>query len=83
MSIEGEERKYYYNPDASRKECRNTTIYCVLSITLFILAGAINSPLIRETIPGGPLTLMLLSIGIIIAVLLLCLWQAPRPRRAD
>ena len=79
MSIEGEEPRQYYSPEASRKECRNTSIYCVLSLALFILAGAVNSPIVRAAIPGGAQTLTLLSIGIIIAVLILCIWQAPRP----
>lgn len=81
-AIEGERPRQYYSNDASRKECRNTTIYCALSLALLILAGAVNSPLVASAIPGGPLTLGLISVGIIIAVVLLCLWQTPRPRRA-
>ena len=80
-AIEGDQPRQYYSNDVARKECRNTAIYCILSLALLILAGAVNSPLVAATIPGGPLTLGLVSIGIIMSVVLLCLWQNPRPRR--
>jgi len=62
----------------SRNECRNTTIYCVLSILFFIVVGMLNSPGFSEALPGGQLTASLLSIVIFIAVLFLCIKQAPR-----
>ena len=65
----------------ARNDCRNTTIYCVVSLALLIAAGAINSPIVAATIPGGQLTLTLLSVIIVVAVLGLCIWQYPRTPR--
>jgi hypothetical protein len=62
----------------SRKECRDTTIYCVLSVMLLIAAAALNSPGFIEGIPGGQITVGLLSLVIFVAVLYLCIKQAPR-----
>ena len=61
--------------DRQRKECRDTIIYCVLSLALLIAAGGLNNPVVIATIPGGPLTLTILSIVIVVSVLLLCIWQ--------
>ncbi|TFF95607.1 hypothetical protein EU546_02975 [Candidatus Thorarchaeota archaeon] len=66
---------------AQQKECRNTTIYCVLSIALLITSGAINNPLVMDILPGGQLTMTLLTIGIVVSVLILCAWQFPRRAR--
>jgi hypothetical protein len=80
-SIEGDEYRPYYTPNRSSKECRNTTIYCILSLALLILAGAVNSPYAAAIVPGGAATLGLVSIGIVVAVIILCFWQMPRPPR--
>jgi hypothetical protein len=65
-----------------QKECRNTTIYCVLSIVLFIASGAINNPLVLDVIPGGQASMTLLTLVIILGVVILCIWQFPRFRRS-
>ena len=62
----------------SRKECRNTTIYCVLSVVLLIAATALNSPGSIEDIPGGQITVALFSLVIFAVVLYLCVKQSPR-----
>ncbi len=66
--------------ERQRKECRDTILYCVLSLALLIAAGALNNPIVIATIPGGPLTLTLLSIVIVVSVLVLCLWQMRKSR---
>ena len=62
----------------SRKECRSTTIYCILSVILLIAAAAFNSPGFVENLPGGQITVVLLSLVVFVAVLYLCIKQAPR-----
>jgi hypothetical protein len=60
------------------KQCRNTGIYCVVSLGLLIAAIALSSPSVAETLPGGFLTVMILGVLIIIAMILLWYWQRPR-----
>jgi hypothetical protein len=56
-------------------------IYCIVSIALLLASGAITQPEVQANIPGGAATTSILSFVIIIAVILLCVWQAPRPRK--
>jgi hypothetical protein len=68
-------------PDYNRvqqKECRNTTIYCTLSIALLIASGAVNNPLVMDVLPGGQASMTILTILIVVGVLILCAWQFPR-----
>ena len=71
----------YPQPRYNKQEvsdCRNTIIYCGVSIALLILAGGLGNPAFVATLPGGAATAGILSFGIVIAVLLLCVWQRPR-----
>jgi hypothetical protein len=71
----------YPQPRYNKQEvadCRNTIIYCGVSIALLILAGGLGNPAFVATLPGGTATASILSIGIVIGVLLLCVWQRPR-----
>jgi len=77
-SFESEETSPDYDAVKMRNDCRNTGIYCVVSIGLLIAAGAITSPVVADALPGGPATVLFLGILIIISVLLLCYWQRPR-----
>ena len=79
-SIEGDRPEEDYRARKARNDCRNTTVYCIISIALFIVAGPINSPEVAMTIPGGALAIAVIDIVIVVAVVLLCIWQAPRPR---
>ncbi len=66
-----------YDAMKMRKECRNTGIYCVVSIGLLIAAGAISNPAVAAAVPGGPATVLFLGVLIIISILILCYWQRP------
>lgn len=66
-----------YDPMRVRKDCRNTTIYCIISLLLFIAAFQISNPDVMEVLPGGPITAMVLGILIIVAVVVLCYIQRP------
>ncbi|MHA1960032.1 MAG: hypothetical protein ACW99U_07365 [Candidatus Thorarchaeota archaeon] len=72
----------YDRTDASRdarrakSQCNKQTVYCIASIALFIVAGMVSSPGFVALIPGGQLTGALLSIGVILLVLLLCVWSS-------
>lgn len=76
-SFDSDETIPDYDAMKMRKECRNTGIYCAVSIGLLIAAGAITSPVVAEALPGGPATVMFLGVLIIISVLILCYWQRP------
>jgi len=69
-----------YDAMRTRKDCRNTVIYCVVSLGLLIAAFTISNPAVAAALPGGPATVLFLGILIIVAVLLLCYWQRPRRR---
>ncbi len=77
-SLEGKGPEPDYDAMRTRKECRNTAIYCVVSLGLLIAAFAISNPAVAAALPGGPATVLFLGILIIISVLLLCYWQKPR-----
>jgi hypothetical protein len=77
-SFENEEAGPNYDASKIRKDCRNTGIYCIVSLGLLIAAFAITSPAVADALPGGPITVFILGILIIISVLLLCYWQRPR-----
>jgi hypothetical protein len=77
-SIDSNEQEADYDPMQVRKDCRNTAIYCVVSLGLLIAAFAISSPTVAEALPGGPATVLFLGILIIIAIFALCYWQRPR-----
>ncbi|MHA1906766.1 MAG: hypothetical protein ACW98Y_05705 [Candidatus Thorarchaeota archaeon] len=62
----------------AKSDCQNTIIYCSVSIALLILAGGLGNPAFVATLPGGAVTASVLSIVIVVAVLLLCVWQRPR-----
>ena len=66
-----------YNRQA-KSDCQKTGVYCVASVALLILAGAMGNPTFVASIPGGVATSTLVSFGIIIGVLILCYWQRPR-----
>jgi len=63
-----------------KKDLRNTMIYCILSLLLFILAFYISDPVVMQALPGGPFTSMVMGILIIVAVFVLCYWQRPKKR---
>ncbi|TFG30288.1 hypothetical protein EU527_14635 [Candidatus Thorarchaeota archaeon] len=67
-----------YDPMKVRKDCRNTTIYCIISLLLFIAAFQLSNPEVMQALPGGPATSMVLGILIIVAVFVLCYIQRPR-----
>ena len=76
-SIDDEYQQPQYNrQDVS--DCKNTIIYCGVSIALLILAGGLGNPAFVASLPGGVATASILSIGVVVAVLLLCVWQRPR-----
>ena len=56
-------------------------LYCIVSIALLIASGAITHPDVQASIPGGTATTSILSFAIIVAVIILCVWQAPRPKK--
>jgi hypothetical protein len=78
--IEDDRPEVDYRARKARSDCRNTAVYCVISVALLVVAGPINSPEAVITIPGGALTIAVIDIVIVVAVVLLCIWQAPRPR---
>jgi hypothetical protein len=67
-----------YDAMRTRKDCRNTAIFCVLSLGLLIAAFMISNPAVAASLPGGPATVLFLGILIIVSVFLLCYWQRPR-----
>lgn len=77
-SLESKGPEPDYDAMRTRKDCRNTAIYCVLSLGLLIAAFMISNPAVAEALPGGPVTVLFLGILIIISVVLLCYWQRPR-----
>ena len=79
-SLEGKGPEPDYDAMRTRKDLRNTVIYCLLSLGLLIAAFAISSPAVAEALPGGPVTVFFLGILIIVSVVLLCCWQRPRRR---
>lgn len=70
-----------YDPMKVRNDCRNTAIYCVISVGLLIAASTISNPAVADMLPGGPVTVLILGILIIISILALCYWQRPCGRR--
>lgn len=66
--------------ETQAKECRNTTIYCTLSIALLIASGAVNNPLVIDILPGGQASMTIITILIVVGVVILCAWQFPRRR---
>lgn len=73
-AIENNDIQREYN-ERARKDCQKQAIYCFASIALFIVAGLIGTPGIATMIPGGTLTLGLISVGIVILVIILCKFQ--------
>ncbi|MFW9982506.1 MAG: hypothetical protein ACFFE3_11385 [Candidatus Thorarchaeota archaeon] len=63
----------------ARNECRGTTIYCILSLALLIVSVMLNTPEFSESVPGGSLTVAMISMIVFIFVLFLCIKQARRP----
>ncbi|MHA2423862.1 MAG: hypothetical protein ACXAEF_03685 [Candidatus Thorarchaeota archaeon] len=66
-----------YNRQA-KSNCSKTIVYCAVSLALLILAGGLGNPTFVATLPGGAATASILSIGIVIGVFILCMWQMPR-----
>jgi hypothetical protein len=64
-----------------RAECRNTTLYCAISLALLIAGGAATSPYFIDAIPGGRTTANFLAVAVVIGVMFLCYWQTRVPRR--
>jgi len=60
-----------------RKDCINSTFYCVVSLAVFIAAYALSNPMVIEAIPGGAITSAIIGIGIFLTVIFLCIKQAP------
>ena len=79
--MENESLEPQYDLYQQRSDCNKTTIYCIVSIALLIASGAITHPEVQANIPGGTATTSILSFVIIVAVILLCVWQAPRPKK--
>ena len=80
MALESETPSYDYEK-RQETECRNSTIYCIASIALYVITITLNNPAVASTIPGGALTLAITSIVVFIAVIALCVWQMPRRSR--
>ena len=80
--LDGEDDQFDYSRRQSQADCRNTTVYCILSLALLILSGAIGNPTVAAMIPGGDTTIMILSILIVVSVLALCTWQCKGSRQA-
>lgn len=74
QAIENNEIQREYDARAM-KDCKRQSAYCFASIALFIVAGLIGTPGIVEMVPGGVLTLGIVSVGIVITVILLCKLQ--------
>ena len=60
-----------------RKDCINSTFFCVVSLAVFVAAYALSNPIIVAAIPGGAITSAIISIGIFLTVIILCIKQAP------
>lgn len=67
-----------YDPMKVRNDCRNSLIYCIISILLLVAAFELTNQDVMNALPGGPFTAMILGFAIIIAVLVLCYIQRPR-----
>jgi hypothetical protein len=78
----------YYEADGTqadykkkqRDDCRNSTLYCVISLALLIAGGAATSPYFIDAVPGGRTIANFLTVGVVIGVMILCYWQTRRPR---
>ncbi|TFG97132.1 hypothetical protein E4H12_09410 [Candidatus Thorarchaeota archaeon] len=79
--MENDSPQPYYDPYQQRSACNKTMIYCIVSIALLIASGAVTHPEVIANLPGGASTSSILSFVIIVAVILLCVWQAPRPKK--
>jgi hypothetical protein len=65
-----------YDAKRARSQCNKQTVYCIASIALFIVAGMVSSPGFIALIPGGELTAALLGVGVVLLVLILCVWSS-------
>ncbi len=74
MAIESNDVQREYDARAM-KDCQKQSAYCIASIALFIVAGLVGTPGAVAMIPGGALTLGLVSVGIVILVIILCKLQ--------
>jgi hypothetical protein len=63
-----------------RDDCRNTTLYCVVSLALLIAGGAATSPYFIDAVPGGRTIANFLTIAVVVGVMILCYWQTRRSR---
>ena len=79
MENDTQEPQLQYDPYQQRSDCNKTMIYCIVSIALLIASGAVSHPEVIAVLPGGVGTSSILSFVIIVAVIILCIWQAPRP----
>jgi hypothetical protein len=79
--LENESPDPHYDLNQQRAECNKTMFYCIVSIALLIASGAISHPEVQASIPGGVATTSILSFFIIVFVMILCVWQAPRPKK--
>ena len=70
-----------YDPYQQRTDCKKTQIYCIISVALLIASGAVAQPEVIAVLPGGFNTASVLRFVIIVAVILLCVWQMPRPKK--
>ena len=77
-NIDNEDVRTYQDPYKAKSDFNKTMIYCIASIALLIASGAVNHPDVEAAIPGGAYTTSILSVVIIVAVILLCVWQRPR-----
>jgi len=66
-----------YQRKQERKDCMNSTFYCVVSLAVFVGAYFLSDPNIVASIPGGAITSAIISIGIFLTVIFLCIKQAP------
>jgi len=83
LDLENETPEPQFDPYRAqqRKDCNKTMIYCIVSIALLITSGAVTHPEVIAILPGGVSTSSILSLVIIVSVILLCVWQAPRPKK--
>lgn len=79
-TIVGDEANTDHDAARVRSDCKNTGIYCAVSLALFIIAGPMNTSMVVTTIPGGAITVLAIDIAIVVAVVLLCVWQMPGRR---
>lgn len=75
MSLKSYDRDNDYQVQS---ECKSTSLYCVASIMLLLVSVIINTPGFTEIIPGGLITVGLVSVIVFVAVMVLCFKQAPR-----